>query len=163
MRNAHITAWSNCLSKIKDDVGDQGFETWFKPIRPLRLENNILTIQVPSQFFYEYLEEHYVHLLRNVIDSQLGHEFRLEYTVVVDTGNGSNKPYTINLPNNPPRTSGNGYRSKSNSEKLSDPYQLFGYDVRLNPSYTFDNFIEGDCNRLARSAGFAVAQTLKAK
>ncbi len=58
MHSDHNTAWSNCLIKIKDSVGNQGFETWFKPIKPTKLENKILTIQVPSQFFYEYLEEH---------------------------------------------------------------------------------------------------------
>ena len=72
MHSDHNIAWNNCLSRIKNDVGAQGFETWFKPIVPLKLENNILTIQVPSQFFYEYLEEHFVHLLRDVIDNQLG-------------------------------------------------------------------------------------------
>ncbi len=158
MHSDHKTAWGNCLTKIKEDVGDQGFETWFKPIKPIRLQNNILTIQVPSQFFYEYLEEHYVHLLRNVIDNQLGKDYRLEYSVVVDTGDDSNKPYTISLPNNPSRPSGNGLSSKNEARKTLGSYELFGYDIKLNPSYTFDNFIEGDCNRLARSAGYAVAQ-----
>lgn len=158
MHSDHNTAWSSCLSKIKDDIGDQGFETWFKPIKPIKLENKILTIQVPSQFFYEYLEEHYVHLLRGVIDNQLGRDFRLEYSVVIDTGDASNKPFTINLPNNPSRNSGNGYNSKSDTRRELSSFELFGYDFRLNPAYTFDNFIEGDCNRLARSAGYAVAQ-----
>ncbi|MCG8310969.1 MAG: chromosomal replication initiator protein DnaA [Cytophagales bacterium] len=157
MHNDHNTAWSSCLSKLRDDVGEQGFETWFKPIRPIRLENKILTIQVPSQFFYEYLEEHYVQILRDVIDDRLGKDFQLEYSVVVDTGDGSNQPYTINLPNNPvsgkPRVA-----SKFDSAKKINSLELFGYDIKLNPSYSFDNFIEGDCNRLARSAGYAVAQ-----
>ena len=154
MHSDHNTAWNSCLSSIKDKVGDQGFETWFKPIKPLRLEDNILTIQVPSQFFYEYLEEHYVQLLRTVIDHKLGKNFQLEYSVVVDTGDDATKPYTINLPNNKIRPSGNGKLSKNDAP----PFQLLGNDIKLNPTYTFDSFIEGDCNRLARSAGFAVAQ-----
>ena len=159
MYSDHNTAWSNCLTKIKDNVGDQGFETWFKPIKPLRLENRVLTIQVPSQFFYEYLEEHYVQLLRNVIDTQLGKDFQLEYSVVVDTGDASNQPYTINLPNKPGRLyGGTSKEAKIKPKEDIGPFELFGYDIKLNPSYTFDNFIEGDCNRLARSAGYAVAQ-----
>ena len=158
MYSEHKTAWSNCLSKIKDDVGDQGYDTWFKPITPIKLENKILTIQVPSQFFYEYLEEHYVHLLRNVIDHQLGKDYRLEYSVVMDTGDGSKQPYTINLPNNPSRASRKGYGSNQEPRRDLSSFELFGYDIKLNASYTFDNFIEGDCNRLARSAGYAVAQ-----
>ena len=158
MQIDHNTAWSNCLAKLKDEVGDQGFETWFKPIKPIRLDGKILTIQVPSQFFYEYLEEHYVNLLRKVIDNQLGKDFRLEYSVIIDTGGESKQPYTINLPNNPLRSSGNGYGSKLESKKYVSSFELYGNDIKLNPSYTFDNFIEGDCNRLARSAGYAVAQ-----
>ncbi len=157
MQNDCHIAWNNCLSKIREDVGDQGYETWFKPIKPLRLEKNILTIQVPSQFFYEYLEEHYVHLLRNVMDEKLGKDFRLEYSVVMDTGDASSKPYTVNLPNN---ASGHRNNSDHHQEKSIELHatELFGYHTKLNPGYTFENFIEGDCNRLARSAGLAVAQ-----
>lgn len=158
MQNNHNTAWNNCLTRIRDDIGDQGFETWFKPIKPIKLEGKILTIQVPSQFFYEYLEEHYVHLLRNVIDNQLGKDFRLEYSVIVDTGGDTKQPFTINLPNNPSRTSGNGYGAKFEPRKEYSSFELFGYDYKLNPIYSFENFIEGDCNRLARSAGYAVAK-----
>ena len=56
------TVWISCLSIIKDNISAQSFRTWFEPIKPVKLENNILTIQVPSQFFYEWLEEHYVTL-----------------------------------------------------------------------------------------------------
>ncbi len=158
MQSNHNTAWNNCLTRIRDDIGDQGFETWFKPIKPIKLEDKILTIQVPSQFFYEYLEEHYVHLLRNVIDNQLGKDFRLEYSVIVDTGGEAKQPYTISLPNNPTRSSGNGYGAKFEPRKEYSSFELFGYDIKLNPIYSFENFIEGDCNRLARSAGYAVAK-----
>ncbi len=154
MHTDHNTAWNNCLSKIKENVGDQGFETWFKPIKPINLEKKVLTIQVPSQFFYEYLEEHYVTLLRSVIDTQLGSDFRLEYSVVMDKGDASNQPYTINLPNN---NSGHSNKKPGQKKGMSS-MDLFGYDVKLNPTYLFENFIEGDCNRLARSAGYAVAQ-----
>jgi chromosomal replication initiator protein len=156
MHSDHKTVWKECLTTIKENVGDQGYETWFKPIRPINLEGKVLTIEVPSQFFYEYLEEHYVHLLRKVIDNQLGKDFRLEYSVVVDTGGKSKQPYTINLPNNPSGYSGNNYNSKS--KKYESTFELYGNDIKLNPSYTFDNFIEGDCNRLARSAGYAIAK-----
>lgn len=158
MHSNHNTAWNSCLTKIRDNVGDQGFDTWFKPIKPLKLDGNILTIQVPSQFFYEYLEEHYVQLLRNVIDNQLGKDFQLEYSVVVDNGDADNKPYTISLPNNPQGANNKGFNSRSNSGRERIPFELYGNDIKLNPSYSFDNFIEGDCNRLARSAGYAVAK-----
>ncbi|HSZ71516.1 MAG TPA: DnaA N-terminal domain-containing protein, partial [Cytophagaceae bacterium] len=66
------SVWSNCLTYIKEQVGDQSYRTWFEPIEPLMLNNSVLTIQVPSQFFYEWLEEHYVNVLRNAIDIELG-------------------------------------------------------------------------------------------
>jgi chromosomal replication initiator protein len=154
MQIDHNAAWNSCLSRIKPTIGEQGFVTWFKPIRPIKLQDKILTIQVPSQFFYEYLEEHYVSLLRNVIDTELGKEFRLEYSVVVDTGADKSKPVTINLPNSGRQKTTNG--QDKTYERNS--FELFGYDLNLNRSYTFENFVEGDCNRLARSAGYAVAQ-----
>jgi chromosomal replication initiator protein len=60
------TVWNNCLQVIKENIGDQSFKTWFQPIKPISLRDGVLTIQVPSQFFYEWLEEHYVQLLKQV-------------------------------------------------------------------------------------------------
>lgn len=157
MRLDHNIVWNSCLSKIRPAIGEQGFDTWFKPITPIKLDGKVLTIQVPSQFFYEYLEEHYVNLLRNVIDNELGKDYQLEYSIVVDTGSDKSKPFTINLPNSP----GNSRQKQSNgnhSRNDMNSFELFGYDLNLNPGYTFENFVEGDCNRLARSAGYAVAQ-----
>ncbi len=71
------TVWSNCLQVIKENIGEQSYKTWFEPIVPLTsLNDNVLTIQVPSQFFYEWLEEHYVSLLKKVIYQELGSEGR---------------------------------------------------------------------------------------
>ncbi|MBT8196478.1 MAG: chromosomal replication initiator protein DnaA, partial [Bacteroidia bacterium] len=61
------TVWQNCLNLIKDNVSPQNFKTWFEPIKPLKLEKKVLTIEVPSQFVYEWLEEHYVDLLRKTV------------------------------------------------------------------------------------------------
>src|SRR6187551_1809082 len=90
--------WKNCLKIIKDNVNLQSFKTWFEPIKPVKLDKGVLTIQVPSQFFYEWLEEHYVGILKKVIFQELGHEGRLEYSIIVDRGNAANKPQTVNLP-----------------------------------------------------------------
>ncbi|MDQ3393224.1 MAG: chromosomal replication initiator protein DnaA [Bacteroidota bacterium] len=152
--------WNSCLRLIKQNVGEQSFKTWFSPIVPIRLENSVLTIQVPSQFFYEWLEEHYVHILRRAIDTELGAEGRLEYSVIVDNGNEQHKPYTINLPTNKSTNRNhtqlqtyNDYKGPFALKSINTDYQI----SQLNQQYTFDTYIEGDCNRLARSAGFAVA------
>ena len=70
--NDFHTVWANCLKIIKDNVNLQSFKTWFEPIEPVKLEDEILTILVPSQFFYEWLEEHYVTLLRKTIKREIG-------------------------------------------------------------------------------------------
>jgi chromosomal replication initiator protein len=151
--------WSNCLQFIKAKVGEQPYSTWFQPIVPLKLENGVLTIQVPSQFFYEWLEENYVSVLRQAIDQEIGKNGRLEYSVIVDNGNSSNKPVAISLPPQSRQVatmSANGttIEEKEFPEEFRDALL---YQTTLNPNYTFDNYIEGDCNRLARSAGYAVA------
>ena len=79
--------WTNCLKIIKDIVEWQHYKTWFEPIQPVSVKNNILVIQVPSQFFFEYLEEHYVNLLAKTLKREMGKEARLEYRIMVDSGN----------------------------------------------------------------------------
>ena len=160
--SSHV--WNNCLQIIKDNIPAQSFKTWFEPIKALRLEGNVLTIQVPSLFFYEWLEEHYVGLLRKTVKKQLGEDGRLEYNIVVEKSSTS-IPYTTNMPSN-----GNGAEGKNQSmpmpislnKDIKNPFVIPGLkklqvDPQLNQNYTFENFIEGDCNRLARSAGYAVA------
>jgi chromosomal replication initiator protein len=160
------SVWNNCLQIIKENVGEQSFKTWFEPIVPLALQANVLTIQVPSQFFYEWLEENYVHLLRKAIDVELGQTGRLEYSVTVNK-NADSKSFSMNIPNQGSSSNSNwgknaGSNQNSNAGAYSSPFELKNLDKvnissQLNPNYNFDTFIEGDCNRLARSAGFAVA------
>jgi chromosomal replication initiator protein len=152
----HQEVWGNCLKRIRDVVGDQAFNTWFDPIIPLKLEDNVLTIQVPSQFFYEWLEEHYVNILRDVIYQQLGNQGKLEYSIIIDRGNSDSKPYTINIPTS--KRADLKTKQEDHNGRENDIRDIFKYDFQLNRNYTFDTFIEGDCNRLARSAGYAVAQ-----
>ncbi|MFZ9981941.1 MAG: chromosomal replication initiator protein DnaA [Cyclobacteriaceae bacterium] len=153
------TVWNDCLEILKNEVDEQNFNTWFKPIIPLRNDGDVLTIQVPSQFFYEWLEEHYVPVLKKAVNTVLGATGKLEYSVVVDSGNKQNPPLTVNYPNGLKK---NNVQSGGSGE----PYSPFAYrnagpqpvNSRLNANYTFENFVEGDCNRLARSAGLAVSK-----
>src|SRR5689334_23823755 len=66
------SVWADCLEIIKQNVDEQNFNTWFKPIEPVRTEGDVLTIQVPSQFFYEWLEENYVPVLKKAVRQVLG-------------------------------------------------------------------------------------------
>jgi chromosomal replication initiator protein len=157
------SVWKKCLQIIKDNVSPQSFKTWFEPIKPIRLDGKVLTIEVPSQFFYEWLEEHYITLLKKVIRQQLGPEGRLEYSIVMEHA-VAEKPYTVRIPT---KTSGDLKNSPVSvpvnvSNTIRNPFIIPGLkkvnvESQLNPNYTFENFVEGDCNRLARSAGYAVA------
>ena len=159
--------WEKCLRIIKDNISVQSYKTWFEPIKPITLDNNVLTIQVPSQFFYEWLEEHYVTLLRKTIKRELGEKAKLEYQIVMDgSENGKKDPVTMNVPNY--RESAKKYNEVNapgiyQHPMIKNPFVIPGLkkinvDSQLNPNYNFDSYIEGDCNRLARSAGYAVAK-----
>lgn len=157
------TLWNDCLQIIRESVGEENYNTWFQPIVPLQIQNDVLTIQVPSQFFYEWLEDNYVPVLRKAITKVLGPNGRLEYSVVVDSGSPLSSPVTVNYPT---RTVARPATSGSNGNGMESDYSPFTFralnpqaiNSRLNPNYTFENFVEGDCNRLARSAGLAVAK-----
>lgn len=156
------SVWDSCLQIIKDNVPAKSYKTWFEPISALKLEGNVLTIQVPSLFFYEWLEEHFVSLLRKTIKHQLGPDGRLEYNIIMDSN--AKNGHSINIP-----TSSNGELKNQTvpmpvniNSSIKNPFIIPGLkklniDPQLNPKYSFDNYIEGDCNRLARSAGYAVA------
>ena len=164
MSDTYTEVWNNCLKIIKDNILPQSFKTWFDPIKPLKLENKVLTIQVPSQFFYEWIEEHYVGLLKKTLEKELGPGSKLEYNIIIDNSQSSNgNPYTINVPTKNATKHKNEVGLPINlNNNIRNPFIIPGLkkmniDSQLNPIYTFENFIEGDCNRLARSAGFAVA------
>lgn len=154
------SVWTDCLDVVKQSVGEENFNTWFRPIVPLSVEGDVLTIQVPSQFFYEWLEDNYVPVLKKALNTVLGPTGRLEYSVIVDSGNMNNPPVSVHYPN------GMGNKRSAINGSGNDEYSPFTFKAlnpltvnsRLNPTYTFENFVEGDCNRLARSAGVAVAK-----
>ncbi|MFT5386602.1 MAG: chromosomal replication initiator protein [Saprospiraceae bacterium] len=159
MLKTYDTVWDSCLRTIRRNVNNQSFKTWFEPIRAVRLDQDALTIQVPNKFFYEWLEEHYVSLLKMTIRQELGDQGRLEYQILMGP-----KRDTASIPkpsSSTPRRDMN-MPGAVDTGNIKNPFVIPGIkklkiDPQLNPSYTFDNFIEGDCNRLARSAGFAVA------
>ncbi len=165
MNSVKSEVWNNCLSFIKDNIPPQAFKTWFEPIEVIKLSKNVISIQVPSKFFYEWLEEHYVGLLKSALIKQLGPDARLLYVIKMENTFGNKQPFTESIPSNnrdslkPQEVSAPIY---SRSEKLKNPFVIPGIrnleiESQLNPNYSFDNFLEGDANRLARSAGLAVA------
>ena len=159
------SVWDNCLSFIKDNIQPQAFKTWFLPIKPVKLNGNVLSIEVPSKFFYEWLEEHYVKLLKTALYKELGDEARLIYSIRMENTLGNKTPFTESIPS----SNRSGLLPQdvdaplhSNTSELKNPFVIPGIknlqiESQLNPNYNFDNFLEGDSNRLARSAALAVA------
>ena len=165
MDSVKIEVWNKCLSFIKDNIQPQAFKTWFEPIQAVKLTDNVLSIQVPSKFFYEWLEEHYVSLLKSVLVQHLGPDARLVYVIKMENTFGNKQPFTDSIPGNN-RDSINPQDVSapltSRSHELKNPFIIPGIrnlqiESQLNPNYNFDNFLEGDANRLARSAGQAVS------
>lgn len=165
MLKDHAAAWESCLRVIKDNISLQAYKVWFEPIVPVKLDNQILTIQVPSHFFYEWLEQHYIGLLSKVIKKEIGQEGSLEYSIVMESNHRNSTPYTVKLPT---QNSANAQNSPQNiplgatEPQIRNPFIIPGLkkvtiESNLIPSYTFENFMEGDCNRLARASGYAVA------
>ena len=162
MENTPEKVWNNCLKFIQDNISEQNFETWFQPIRPIKLNQNILTVEVPSKFFYEWLEENYIDLIKATIKKELGKEGKLLYNIIVNNNNSQ----SISLPSTNRKINANPEHylpSGAVEKKFKNPFIIPGLkkvqiNSQLNINYSFENFIEGSCNRLARSAGFAVAQ-----
>lgn len=148
--------WKDCLAVIKDNVKDAAFKTWFLPIVPLSYDGVKFTIQVPSQFFYEYLEENYIDILRATLFRVMGRGTVLNYRVVVDN---SGDKRTIDYPaeNTSPAVK---KITPKNANQAPNPFVQIApqdLDPQLNPKYNFSSFFEGYSNRLARTAGEAVA------
>ena len=159
------SVWNNCLEFIKDNIQPQAYKTWFEPIVAVKLADNALSIQVPSKFFYEWLEEHYVKILKVSLTKELGEKAKLVYIIKMENTYGNKQPFTEKIP------SSNRSALKSQevdvplnnkNPELRNPFIIPGIrnvkiESQLNPNYSFENFLEGDSNRLARSAGLAVA------
>ncbi len=155
----HTMVWNNCLSIVKDIIRPQSFRTWFEPITAVKIAGSILTIEVPSNFFREYLEEHYIDLISKALKRELGKDAMLEYNVKVVSGEDM---VTY------PQQSSKEIKNKSipfpnQAGNIANPFIIPGLqqlviDPQLNSQNSFENFIEGECNKLARSAGLNIAE-----
>ena len=143
--------WDSCLETIRKGVTDRAFQTWFKPIVPVALKDHVLTVQLPNEFFFEYLEEHYLELLKSSISEELGPRARLEYKIMMPKSKSKR----------PLKSTGN--QKAKGSGEIRNPFVIPGikklkFDSNLVSKYKFGDFIEGDCNKLARSAGIAISK-----
>ena len=144
----HVGLWNRCLEIIKDNVPESAFKTWFLPIVPLEYKEETLVLQVPTQFFYEFLEDKYIHLLKNAIYKVYGIGTKLNYKVMVVKG------VPIELPSENNTTES---KPKEKKKEIPAPPAVADIDPCLKAGYNFDTFIEGESNKLSRSVAEAVA------
>ena len=147
----HVEQWNRCLKIIQDNVPPQTYKTWFLPIKPLKYEDKTLVLQVPSQFFYEFLEEQFIDLLRQAIYKVFGEGSKLMYNVMVV----KNPPTSVPLPPHA-GTAQTGVARQEVKDVPAHP-QISELDSHLKGDYNFDTFIEGESNKLSRSVAEAVA------
>ena len=137
--------WVSVTSKIKTIVTEQAYATWFEPIRPIAIENHSLTLEVPSKFYYEWIDSHYGTILLDKLKEITGESLKIRYSVVVG------EPITKS-------SSSSSVREQQDWVNTSNEYYDSG--SKLNKRYTFENFVEGPNNQLAKAASVSVAEAL---
>jgi chromosomal replication initiator protein len=141
----HSVIWKNCLSKIKENVTLMTYNTWFLPIKPVQLSNNVLRVELPSQFFWEWIEEHYNSLINKTIAEIIGPDAQLSYII------HEIPEQQDDIPEN-----GNGKKNDVAVGTITSTVK-HSFESFLNTRYTFDNFITGEGNQLARAAAGAIS------
>ena len=139
--------WSQCQQILRDNLSQSAYQTWFAPILAVQWQDNVLVLQVKSQFIVEYIEENYLDILSRVLRKVFGAKIQLEYRVMMA---GS----SIDVPSTPV----NKISSTSATPLAANPVQANDWDSQLNTQYTFDNFVKGEPNKLARAAAVEIAK-----
>ena len=157
MNNSHQALWDNCLQLIRANVTEQQFKTWFAPIvfESYSEQEQSLLVQVPSPYVYEYLEQHYVGLLSKVLARVFGANVILRYRVVTDSTNNKvqdieSDGVTLDVP-----PASNRANQSPTVLDAAGPQQI---NPQLDLKKTFNNFIEGDSNKLPRTVGLSIAE-----
>jgi chromosomal replication initiator protein len=149
--------WVACMEVIREKVNTQSFKTWFEPIAPLHLRAGILTVQVPSQFFYDWIEEHYFGIIGNTLTGVLGREASLEYSVRSEDAPAEVAPMPLPPPLPTPQNNPEAQIQALSPRVPEMTVSMESFQNNLNPRYTFENFIKGDSNQMACAAASAVA------
>ena len=151
MISASENKWAQCLEIIKDNIGEQQFNSWFAPIKVLKYEDNVLTLGVPTQFFCEYLEEHFLDLIEKTLIRIYGEGVRLMYRAGVVESPAA----TVDVA---PTTQYSGVKFTNNISSIFKQTVYEELDSQLNSNYKFENYYAGESNMLARTAGISIAQ-----
>ncbi len=158
MKGSAQSLWERCLLVIRNNVDEKQYKTWFEPIQIISFERQVLTFGLPSQYFYEFLSEHFGRLIFSVVRRVFGEGTQLKYSLTVDQTNH----LTVDIGPMGARPASSGAKTQTTGgNKAPNPLQApmpEDLDSQLNENYTFENFIEGASNKLPRSVGQAVAE-----
>ena len=151
--------WDNSLLLIKDSVTEQQYNTWFKPIvfESYKPSTKTLLVQVPSPFVYEYLEQNFVDLLSKVLHRNFGEGIRLTYRVVTDKEHKLSQDIEAD-PDDADMAKQTRECAQQAAAQPAAPQQQEDIDTQLDPKLTFNNYMEGDSNKLPRSVGLSIAE-----
>jgi chromosomal replication initiator protein len=154
----HTAIWNQCLSIIKDNINNESiYNTWFSPIIPLGYDNENFTIQVPSPFFYEYLDEKYADLIHAALSRVIGMPVILNYRAIIDNSSKENGNVNLVSDHNP----GNNSLKASRLNEAPDntiKKSIQDWVSNLNSRMTFNNYFEGISNKLLRTVGETIAK-----
>ncbi|MEG1611037.1 MAG: chromosomal replication initiator protein DnaA [Alistipes sp.] len=150
--------WQHCLDRIKAQTTEEEFVKWFKPIVPLEFDGTTLRLRVPNASYVYQIEKNYILFLRPIISQLYGDQTRLHYAVP------KAETQTVPIARDADTTAISRFNTQTDTANIKNPFVIPGVkkiiiDPQLNPNYTFGTFIEGECNRLARSAAMSVAIT----
>lgn len=160
IQEKHIEVWASCLKIIENVVEPQQFATWFRPVTPVSMCENTLTVEVPSDFFREYLESAFLDVIRLTLKRVIGTEAKLEYVIRPVRNQAA-----MRLPAQPVDTPSNVATTVTSFNPAERP-SYFSWpgtqhqvkiNPRLNPNYCFANLVEGECNKMGVTAGVNIS------
>ena len=154
----HIAVWNTCLQIIGNNIDPRKFDMWFRPIKPVSLDGATLTIEVPSDFFREYLEGAFLDLLKMTLKRAIGTDARLRYVLPIVRNHAMTLPASeVNTPVNRPVSIPTYQPSGAPTPFVYPGVQKVQVNPRLNPAYCFANLIEGECNKMGITAGRSIS------
>ena len=148
--------WQDCLDRLRSSITEEELVRWFMPIRPIGFDGSNLRLRVPNESFVANIERNYLRYLRPIVQELYGVDTQLHYAVPRSAQQAVVNTSAPSVPR---------FATPNDTTNITNPFTFPGlprkimFDPQLNPNYTFDNHVEGECNRLARSAGMAVAVT----
>ena len=125
MQQTAESIWKSCLKFVQDNIQNQAFRTWIEPIKPLKLNGEALSVEVPSKFFYEWLEEHYVKILKVALTKELGNSAKLVYVIKMENTYGNKQPFTEKIPSSnrtPVKSQDVDIPLKNKNPELKNPF-----------------------------------------